>query len=455
MNVQLRTLTLPAQAPTADQPRIPVEEYARACDALYAAAASDWVVIYGDREHAANLSYLCGFDPRFEEALLVLGRGARRTLIVGNEGVGYASVAPIELEIALAQSLSLMGQTRVRAPRLAAVLHAIGIAEGHQVAVIGWKYLEPEETDDPTAPAFVPALLVDILRRLAGPSGRLVDTTPLLLHPSAGLKVRNSAARIAAAEWSAMRAGEAVLRIVRGARPGMTELEAAGLMQYQGDPLTCHMMLSGGRGPIVGLSSPSDRRLAAGDGITTAVGFRSSLCCRAGLLAAAADDTFRQEFVTPYFRAVTTWWQTLRIGVTGDAVQRAVQASLEGAPFALALNPGHLIADDEWMHTPIGLGSQERIVSGMLFQCDIIPAPLPDGYALNCEDTLAVADADLCAALAAGYPDLWRRVEMRRTFMRGALGIPIADDLLPLSPAPAYLAPFWLQSDLVCTLADG
>ena len=78
MHVQLRTVALPVQASSADQPRVSAEEYVRACDALYAAAASEWVVIYGDREHAANLSYLCGFDPRFEEALLVLGRDARR-----------------------------------------------------------------------------------------------------------------------------------------------------------------------------------------------------------------------------------------------------------------------------------------------------------------------------------------------------------------------------------------
>src|SRR5262245_29659378 len=206
MRVQLRTIPMPSQVLTADQPRIAPEEYARACDALYAAAASDWVVVYGDREHAANLSYLCGFDPRFEEALLVLGRAARRVLVVGNEGLGYTSVAPLELEIALAQSFSLMGQTRARAPRLDAVLHAIGIAEGHQVAVIGWKYLEPEETDAPAAPAFVPAMLVDSLRRVVGPSGRVVDATALLLHPATGLKVQNSAARIAAAEWSAVRA---------------------------------------------------------------------------------------------------------------------------------------------------------------------------------------------------------------------------------------------------------
>jgi hypothetical protein len=225
-------------------------------------------------------------------------------------------------------------------------------------------------------------------------------------------------------------------------------------MQYQGDPLSCHVMMSGGHGPIVGLRSPSGRQLAEGDGVTTAVGFRGSLCCRAGLLSAAVDDRFQREYVTPYVRAIATWWQTLRIGVTGDAMQRAVLASLEGAAFAPALNPGHLIADDEWVHTPIRPGCAEQIASGMIFQCDIIPAPLPDGYALNCEDTVAVADAALRAALAASYPDLWRRVEARRVFMREALGIRIADELLPLSAAPAYLPPFWLQSDLVCMVAD-
>jgi len=93
-------------------------------------------------------------------------------------------------------------------------------------------------------------------------------------------------------------------------------------------------------------------------------------------------------------------------------------------------------------------------MSGMLFQCDIIPTPLPDGYALNCEDTVAVADAALRATLAAEYPDLWQRVQKRRAFLYEALGIQIADELLPLSPAPAYLPPFWLQSDLVCTVAE-
>ncbi|HZS93019.1 MAG TPA: hypothetical protein VFE42_36710 [Chloroflexota bacterium] len=32
----------------------------------------DALLVYVDREHFANLAYLTGFDPRFEEALLIL-----------------------------------------------------------------------------------------------------------------------------------------------------------------------------------------------------------------------------------------------------------------------------------------------------------------------------------------------------------------------------------------------
>jgi len=39
-------------------------------------------VVYGDREHFANLAYLKNFDPRFEEALLVIGPEFGRLLIV-------------------------------------------------------------------------------------------------------------------------------------------------------------------------------------------------------------------------------------------------------------------------------------------------------------------------------------------------------------------------------------
>jgi hypothetical protein len=450
MRIELRTISAPAPAAAYSQPGISSSEYERRIAALRQAAPAEWVVVYGDREHSANLSFLCGFDPRFEEALLVLGPSGQRSLLVGNEGLSYAALVPVPVDVRLCQSLSLMGQPRDGSPRLADLLRSLGITAGAQVGVVGWKYLEPEESDTPDEPAFVPSFLADALRRLVSTTGNIRDVTAALMHPAHGLKANNTAAQIAAYAWAAERASDAVLRIVRGARPGMTEHEAAGLMGYQGEPLSCHVMMVSGDGPIVGLRSPGARRLAHGDGVTTAIGYWGGLSCRAGLLRETPDPVFVERYVTPYYRAVATWWGSLRLGVSGGSIHAAVLKALEGAPFQPALNPGHLIAQDEWNHTPIRPGSTDTIRSGTALQCDIIPAPLPDGQALNCEDGIAIADAALRAELAANYPELWERIQSRRTFMRDALGIVLADEALPLSTAPAYLPPFWLAPELVC-----
>ena len=42
----------------------------------------DLMVIYADREHGANFSYLTGFEPRFEEAMLVLHQGGTAFLLL-------------------------------------------------------------------------------------------------------------------------------------------------------------------------------------------------------------------------------------------------------------------------------------------------------------------------------------------------------------------------------------
>jgi Xaa-Pro aminopeptidase len=55
----------------------------------------DSLVIYADREHSVNLSYLTGFDPRFEEAILVIGQEGEPAILVGNECFGMAGAAPV------------------------------------------------------------------------------------------------------------------------------------------------------------------------------------------------------------------------------------------------------------------------------------------------------------------------------------------------------------------------
>ena len=456
MKISLKSIPLAISSNPAARPGIPVATYEARAAALIAEAHADWVIVYGDREHCANLVYMCGFDPRFEEAALVLGPGGKRVLIVGNEGLGYTSMSILPVEVALCQSFSLMGQPRASAPRLEGVLRGIGLSSGAVVALVGWKYLEADEIDDPEQPAFVPAFMPVVIKRIIGNAGALRDGTAALMHPVRGLKSHNNAAQIAAFEWSAARVSACVLRAVGAARPGMTEHQVAAAMGYEGDALSCHTMMAtaGPDAPVIGLCSPSTRVIAWGDGASTAMGLHGSLCARAGLVRDTVEPVFFEKLVAPYYSAIATWWQTMRIGVAGGAVHDAVLGALAGAAFQPALNPGHLVSIDEWTHTPIRPGSAEAVASGMVFQCDIIPSPTPNGQALNCEDTVAIADPGLRAELRAGYPDLWKRIEQRRALMRDALGITLADEMLPLSTGPGYLAPFWMAHDLVCVAGD-
>jgi hypothetical protein len=450
MTITWREVPLPDFGLPAERPEIPAATYAARCTRAYEAAGADWLVVYGDREHYANLAYLTGFDPRFEEAILLLGAGGRRVLLVGNEGLDYASLLTLPLDLALCQSLSLPGQDRGRAPRLADVLREAGIAAGGSIALVGWKYLEADEWDGALPGFFAPAMLVDTLRDLAGDPAAVRDATPVLLHPTEGLRAKLEVEQIAAFEWAAARATAAVRRIQRGARPGMSELETVGQMGYEGDPLAAHVLFASGVGPIVGLRSPGTRRIARGDGITAAVGFWGGLCARAGVVD-EADQDFLDRIAIPYYRGVVAWYETVGVGVAGGAVHERVVSALAEGGLRPALNPGHLTGLDEWVHSPVVPGGTGALASGMAFQCDIIPTPLPPGRAVNCEDPVVFADAALRDELARRYPAVWGRIVARQGFMRDSLGIALRDDVLPLSTMPAYLAPLWLAPERVLT----
>lgn len=461
MNIQLKKIPTPPLAfVEADAPPVPVAEYEQRLRTLYQAAGADWVAVYADREHCANLTFLVNLDPRFEEALLLLGPGGRRLLLLGNECMGYASVLSVPVELILCQSFSLGGQPRSTAPRLRDVLAKAGVSAGACVSVVGWKYLEAVETDQPETPAFVPAVVVDVLRSLVGPSGRLLDGTALLMHPEQGQRALNgctlagTAAQIAAFEFAARHAAAAVFSVLHNARPGMSEMRALSHMHYAGLPLAVHPIFVSGKGAINGLRSPSAKIVEYGDGVSVAIAYWGSLVCRAGMMLSAPDADYFEQVATPYFRAIATWHQTMRLDITGAEVFAAVHQAFGNSLLRPALNPGHLISYEEWVHSPIRPDSGEKIRSGMVFQCDIIPTPMPAGQLLNCEDTVAIADASLRAELRASYPDLWGRIEQRRKLMEEGIGLQLAEELLPLSDATTYLPPFWLAQDLVCTVSD-
>ncbi len=453
MAIELRRVAMPEIGVPVELPELPVAEFAERAARLRARAGTAWVAVYGDREHAANLAFVCGYDPRFEEGMLLLGPGERAVLLVGNEGLIHAAVTRLPAEVVLYQPFSLMAQPRGDSAPLAELLVGLGLEGSGPVGVAGWKYLDAGEAADVTRPAYAPAFVVDALEAVSGAPS--IDVTPVLINPVDGLRSVVSADEVARLEWGAARASAAVMRVVRSTRPGMTELAAMGAMGYEGEPLSCHAILasSDAGGDLNGLRSPSARVIGHGDAITCGVGYQGGLCCRAGLLTDAVDEAFVATYVRPYFAALAAWWGTLGIGVTGGEMFDAVIGALGDAPFRPLLNPGHLTSSDEWVHSPIDAGSTTPIVSGMVFQCDIIPSPMPAGRALNCEDSAAVCDEALRAELATRHPAFWARIEARRAFMRDELGLRLKPEVLPLASAPAYLPPFWLASELVCVVA--
>jgi hypothetical protein len=432
------------------RPQIPAATLAARCDDLYKRAGTDWVFVYADREHNANILFLTGFDPRFEEAALLLGPGGTRIIVTGNESKSFAARSLLPgLSVLLSQSMSLMGQDRTRQPKLEAVLRDAGIKSGQTIGLVGWKYLEAEEWDDERPGFLVPHHMVVILARLIGGIEGLSDVSSCLMHPETGGRSVVDADQIAAFEWASARASNSVWNLLLSARPGQREIETAANFGYAGEPLSCHSMFSsaGPDGAIEGLSSPGNRILNKGDGVTSAVGYWGGLSSRAGLLD-DADDAF-VALAGHYFDGLVTWYETASIGVTGATLHEAVVETLARGNLKSTFNEGHLVSYDEWSHSPVRPGSTDKLRSGMVFQVDVIPTPMPAGKALNCEDGVAIADAALRADLAARHPETWARIEARRAFMRDKLGVALGEHLLPLSNIQLYLPPLWLRPNLV------
>jgi hypothetical protein len=413
-------------------------------------AGLDVVVIYADREHAANLCWLTGFDPRFEEALLVIAPGTTPTLLAGPENLSRAQNAAIEVEARLYPPFGLLGQDRSKTPGLEEVLRHAGVEANHRVGVLGWKYFGPFEAAKPESWLETPSYIADTLRRIVGADGRVVNANALLMDSSSGLRAVNEVEQLAQFEFGAVAASEAIKRLLRAVRPGMTEFEAVSQMQLGLIPHSCHTMLSSGS-RLVGLDSPSGKLLEAGDPVTTAVGYLGGLSSRMGWIAEDEDGlpasarNYVERLAGPYFACAAEWYETIGIGITGGELDALVRKHLGGSFFNLVLNPGHLIHLDEWMNTPVYPGSAEAFRSGQAIQCDIIPAAGPPYYGANIEDGIALLDESGRAELREKFPEVSSRIEARRAFMGDVLGIRLKPEVLPLSNLASAMPPYWLS----------
>ncbi len=421
----------------------------------------DVAVIYGDREHFANIEYFSGYDCRFEEGLLIVPKDGRPSLLVGNEGMAYSHAIPYDIGRIWYRNFSLQGQPRNAKERLDEILKGAGIVQGTRVGVIGFKYFYAEYCGTDPAHTFdLPHYVTEALFAAAG-RGNVLNFTRALTGLDRGLRLQvRSAKEIAKAEAAAARSSGVLLRMLKHLRPGITEYELGEEAKAGFGPWTMFPLTNfGARSVSIGLKSPrDDTRLELGDVCGLAYGVRGSLSARVGV-ASYDQRSMKQElqphlfpFYGGFFRAMCAWYETLRVGASGDALHRAVHDLIGESEFGVDLNAGHFTGMDEWTNSLSFEASPHTVPDGAYMQADIIASnPDPVRTAI-CEDPVIVAGEALRKSLQEQHPAVWARIAQRRSAMRRQMGISLSEDVLPLSNINGVMFPFMLNLDVVFAL---
>jgi len=411
------------------------------------------LVVYGDREHSANLAYLTGLDPRFEEALLILRVDGTPLLVVGTECESYLPISPLfradGLRSERFEPFSLLGISRDRSRQLDEILRDERIDTESRVGCVGWKYYTAREHPLGDRALDIPTFLADTVRGMAR---HVVNATAIFQHPGTGLRTRCSATEIAAFEYTNIVASNGMRSLIAAIEPGLTDFALAAHMGFNGLPHSCHWTVKTGPRRI-SLASASGNVVERGQPLSANIGLAGANCCRCAWVAEGegegeAPAGYVEHFVEPYVAAMGEWFSRLRAGASAGEIDRRMRVLLPDDGFHVKLNPGHLIHLDEWVSTPFYPGSDIELHSGMAIQSDVIPSH-PRYVSTRMEDTFALADAGLRAELARLYPECLARCAARRDFMRNVLGFDVADEVLPLSNLPGVISPYLLAPEKV------
>lgn len=410
----------------------------------------DAVVVYADLEHGSNFEYLCGFLPRFEEALLVLHADGKAFMVLGNENLNKAEKARIEAVPIHMPHFSLPNQPMQTEKSVAQILASCELEKAEKIGLIGWKNFTSQVEDNHLL-FDLPYFLVEALKTLCQ-KAQFTNAAYLLIGEN-GVRTTNNANEFAHYEYGAALAGNCILKTMDRLEVGKTEMEMAETLAADGQRHSVvTIMATGARFEKANLY-PGNKQIQCGDKISITTGFKGGLQSRAGYAVECAEQLpeKEQEYLTavaiPYFQAVKVWLETIKIGMYGNDLYEAVEAVLPKKEYGWTLNPGHLCADEEWMSSPIYPQSKESLQSGMLFQIDIIPSV--NGYGgVSCESGILLADEALRKEIAREYPTVWERIVKRRAYMQEVLGIRIHEDVLPTSMATAYLRPYLLKKEM-------
>lgn len=408
----------------------------------------DALIVYGDREHFSNLEYLTKYDPRFEEALLILIAGQTPRLVVALEGKDYSQIIPYEVQRHVYTDFGLEGQPS-DGKKLTSILRDCGICEGMKIGLAGWKAYADEAILD------VPHYIVQAISQVT--QNYIVNTCNLFTDSDYGVRSTLSAAEIVQSEIINAIASRQVYAAIQGLEPGMSEADAARAFGIGAQPMTTYPAMSfGERNVGMGLASSTyDTVLKEGDIVSVGIGYRFAMIHRSAFFV--KDEKELQQytagkgkgFYDQYFRLVTKWYETIGIGRTGGDIYREVGKLRDH--MGIQLNMGHQIHTNEWINSIFFEGSQHPIRSGMAVQCDIIAGASQPFMSAHIEDGIIIADENLRNEIKKMAPQSYERMQKRRKFMQDVLKINLAQEILPTSDIQGMMFLYMADKQTIIT----
>jgi len=416
-------------------------------------AGFDALVIYADKEHGGNFEYLTGFVPRFEEGLLILDKSGAATAILGNENLKMAQHSRIPVTLKHCPLFSLPNQPMDNETSLETLFSETGLHALNRIGLVGWKMFTATRADN-TQLFDLPYFIVEALKNSTG--AQLVNAAHLFICGDNGARVTNNENEIAHYEYGANLASGCMLQAMNAVEPEIRETDLGALLAAEGQYQTVVTIAAAGQRFEKANFYPTYKKLERGQPLSMTTAFKGGLSSRTGFVIADESELpesqkdYLDRVAKPYFAAVASWLETIRIGMPGGELYAHIEQVLNKAQYGWHLNPGHLSADEEWLSSPVYPHSAETLKSGMILQIDIIPS-VPGYTGVSAEESIALADAALQSNIQTAYPALWARIVTRRTYIREVLKIKLADEVIPLSNTVAYLRPFLLAKEKAFT----
>ena len=409
------------------------------------------IVVYADKEHGSNFEYLTGFIPRFEEGLQILNQDGTSTLVLGNENFNKVRFSRVESEGIHCPLFSLPNQPMGDFRPLADYLRQANIDSSKKVGVVGWKLLSNDFYDFHQN-FDLPAFIIDALAEVVGKE-KIVNATQIYIHPARGARITNNANEIAFYEYGASLSSDSVLEAFNALKVGVKETEVGNLLNRNGQYHTVVPICAFGERFKKANLYPTENVLKNGDKVALTVAYKGGLSSRSGYAVTnleeleKIDPGYFDEVVIPYFKAYNWWLENLSIGIKGGDFYDQFAEYYPQDTYGWELCPGHFVADEEWLSSPFYKGSDALIQSGSIFQVDFIPNQ-KGHHGVSAESTIALADEVLRQEIQVYYPELWKRIESRRFYLKENLNIHLNPEILPLASTLAYYRPFFLNPDI-------